>query len=74
MRELEEIVSTLERGNIPLERQISLVRRGMALADQCDVTLTRAEATLEQLVATADGELVLQRVAYDEDGDAAADE
>ena len=67
LRELDEIVGVLEAGNIPLEQSLGLLQRGMALAAQCDSTLSRAEATLEQLVATADGELVTQRVAWDND-------
>ena len=76
MHELEEIVTVLERGNIPLEQQIALVRRGMALAEQCDTTLAQAEATLEQLIATADGELITQPIDYDdgEDEDMGKDE
>jgi exodeoxyribonuclease VII small subunit len=69
LRELDEIVGVLEAGNIPLEQSLGLLQRGMALAAQCDSTLSRAEATLEQLVATADGELVTQRVAWDDDED-----
>jgi exodeoxyribonuclease VII small subunit len=67
LRELDDIVGILEAGNIPLEQSLGLLQRGMALAAQCDSTLTRAEATLEQLVATDDGELVVQRVAWDDE-------
>jgi exodeoxyribonuclease VII small subunit len=67
LRELDEIVDVLEAGNIPLEQSLELLQRGMALAAQCDSTLSRAEATLEQLVATSDGELVTQRVAWNDE-------
>lgn len=67
LRELEEVVTALETGQVPLEQSITLLQRGMALAEICDGTLTRAEATLEQLIATADGELLTEAVAYDDD-------
>lgn len=69
LRELEEVVSALETGNVPLEQSIALLQRGMTLAEQCDNTLTQAEAALEQLVATAEGELVTQRIEYDTEED-----
>jgi len=70
LRELEEVVTTLETGNVPLEQAIARLRRGMVLAAQCDATLAGAEATLEQLITTDDGELVTERLSYDEDEDA----
>lgn len=69
LRELEEVVGALETGQVPLEQSITLLQRGMALADICDGTLARAEATLEQLIATADGELTTEALAYDDDED-----
>lgn len=75
IRELEEVVSALETGQVPLEQSIALLKRGTALADLCDETLMRAEASLEELIATPDGELVTRAVAYeDEDDDVYADE
>src|SRR5947209_6141779 len=62
LRALEAVVDTLETGNVPLEQLVALLRRGLSLADQCDATLATAEATLEELLATADGELVTRRV------------
>jgi exonuclease VII small subunit len=44
------------------------------LADACDATLSKAEATLEQLVATSGGELVTQRIEWDDDEDDAEDD
>ena len=67
LHQLEEVVELLESGNVPLEQSIALARRGLALAEYCDTVVSQAEATLEQLVATADGELVTQRLAYDDD-------
>lgn len=69
LQELERVVAALETGNVPLEESIALLQRGMALAERCDQTLTQAETALEELIATADGELVTQRIAYEDDND-----
>jgi exodeoxyribonuclease VII small subunit len=67
LRELEEIVETLESSNVPLEQLVALARRGQKLADLCDATLTGAEALLEELIATPEGELVTVPIDYEED-------
>ncbi len=64
LRELDSVVAQLEAGRISLEESLQLLQRGVALADLCDETLSKAEATLEQLVATDDGELVAQRLSW----------
>lgn len=74
LEELERVVAALETGNVPLEESIALLQRGMALAERCDQTLTQAETALEELIATADGELVTQRIDYDDDEDMLTDE
>lgn len=67
LRELEEVVSVLEAGQVPLERSLELLKRGQALADRCDNTLGAAELALQQLVLTPDGELVAENVEGAED-------
>ena len=67
LRELDEVVSALEAGQISLEESLRLLQRGLSLADSCDETLSKAEATLEQLVATSGGELTTQRIDWDDD-------
>jgi exodeoxyribonuclease VII small subunit len=69
LRELAEVVDLLEAGQISLEESLRLVERGVALADVCDQTLSRAEATLEQLVPNEDGELVAHRLSWGDDAD-----
>jgi len=73
LQELAEIVELLESGNVPLEQSIVVAQRGLALAEYCDAVVSQAEATLEQLVANSDGELVAQRMSYD-DGDEDAED
>lgn len=67
LRELETIVEALESSDVPLEQLVELARRGQLLADRCDVTLNNAEALLEELIATPDGELTTVPIDYDED-------
>jgi exodeoxyribonuclease VII small subunit len=74
LRELDTVVSALEAGQISLEESLRLLQRGLSLADACDATLSKAEATLEQLVATSGGELTTQRIDWDDDEDDAEDD
>lgn len=70
LRELDEVVSQLEAGHIPLEQSLGLLRRGLELADHCDRTLQDAEAVLEELVATSNGTLETRELDWeDEEGD-----
>jgi exodeoxyribonuclease VII small subunit len=48
--ELEEIVSTLEGEQNPLEEAIKLFERGQALASRCGVLLEAAELKVKQVV------------------------
>ncbi|HEX8236673.1 MAG TPA: exodeoxyribonuclease VII small subunit [Abditibacteriaceae bacterium] len=74
LRELDEVVAALEAGHISLEESLRLLQRGITLADSCDATLAKAEATLEQLVATSGGELTTQRIEWDDDDEDAEDD
>ncbi len=67
LRQLNEVVEQLEAGQIALEESLRLVERGVVLANYCDQTLARAEATLEQLVPNEDGELVARRLTWSDD-------
>jgi exodeoxyribonuclease VII small subunit len=49
LRELDEVVSALEAGRIPLDDMLQLSQRGTALADYCEQKLSQVEATLETL-------------------------
>ena len=55
MKELEDIVDRLEKGNVPLEESIVIYERGEALKKQCDDLLKRAEARNEKITFGADG-------------------
>lgn len=49
LKELESIVSRLERGDVELEESIAIYERGEALRDHCDRLLKQAEAKVEKL-------------------------
>lgn len=55
LKELETIVSRLERGDVELEESIAIYERGEALRDHCDRLLKQAEAKVEKLTFNADG-------------------
>jgi exodeoxyribonuclease VII small subunit len=55
MKEFEQIVGRLERGDVELEESISIYERGEALRDHCDRLLKLAEAKVEKLTFGADG-------------------
>jgi exodeoxyribonuclease VII small subunit len=67
LRELEETVSALENGGVPLEKSLDLLKKGLALADRCEMVLGEAELTIEQLTMTDEGELVSQRLDEEEE-------
>jgi exodeoxyribonuclease VII small subunit len=48
--ELEEIVATLEKGNLSLDAALKHFERGIALTRQCQASLKDAELKVEQLV------------------------
>ena len=43
MGELEQVVSQLERGDVPLEQSITLYERGAELKKRCEAKLKEAE-------------------------------
>ena len=56
MARLEEIVSRLERGEVPLEESLALFEEGTRLAKACGLQLDRAEQAVVRLTKGPDGE------------------
>lgn len=54
-RELEEIITRLERGDVPVDDAIALFRRGEDLYKECVGRLQGAELQIEELVPPAPG-------------------
>lgn len=55
LKELEGIVSRLERGDVPLEDSIAIYERGERLKEHCESLLRRAEARIEKIALGPDG-------------------
>jgi len=50
MQQLEEIVTNLERGDVPLEEALDQFQKGVGLSKFCKETLQNAEQTLTKIV------------------------
>ena len=59
LKQLEEIVQRLERGELPLEESLKLYEDGIRLSRLCHAKLEEAEGKIELLMKDAKGELVL---------------
>ncbi|MBU2992228.1 exodeoxyribonuclease VII small subunit [Octadecabacter sp. 1_MG-2023] len=55
LRELEQVVGKLERGEVPLDESISLYERGAALKKRCETKLKEAEEKVAKLTLDGDG-------------------
>jgi len=57
MERLEEIVNSLESGESPLDKSLSLFEEGVKLVKFCNEKLEKVEESVKQLI-NVDGELV----------------
>jgi len=57
LTELEQIVTKLEDGDLPLEESLELFEKGIKLSRECRERLTKAERRIEILMKGADGEI-----------------
>ncbi len=55
MQRLEQIVRTLERGEVALEESLKLFQEGTELVASCGKLLDDAELQIRKVVAQADG-------------------
>jgi exodeoxyribonuclease VII small subunit len=58
LKQLEEIVQRLERGELPLEESLKLYEEGIRLSRVCHAKLEEAEGKIELLMKDARGDLV----------------
>ncbi|MHA1133653.1 MAG: exodeoxyribonuclease VII small subunit [Alphaproteobacteria bacterium] len=56
LKELETIVDRLEKGDVELEASIVIYERGEALRAHCDGLLRKAEARVEKISVSQNGE------------------
>jgi exodeoxyribonuclease VII small subunit len=55
LKELEDIVGRLEKGQVELEDSIRIYERGTALKAHCETKLKDAEARVQKLIVGPDG-------------------
>lgn len=55
MQRLEQIVRTMERGDVPLEESLKLFQEGTKLVECCGKLLDDAELQVKKIVADAQG-------------------
>ena len=58
LKQLEEIVQRLEKGELPLEESLVLYEQGIKLSRLCHGKLEEAEGRIELLMKDARGELM----------------
>ncbi len=56
IRELETVVTALDRGDVALEDSIKLYERGALLKKRCEDKLKEAEEKVAQITLDADGQ------------------
>ncbi|MGR3638943.1 exodeoxyribonuclease VII small subunit [Alterinioella nitratireducens] len=56
IRELEQVVNALDKGDVALEDSISLYERGAKLKARCEAKLKEAEEKVAQITLDADGQ------------------
>jgi exodeoxyribonuclease VII small subunit len=59
LKELEEVVARLEKGELSLEDSLRLYERGIGLARHCHAKLEEAEGKIELLMKDARGEVAM---------------
>lgn len=66
MQRLEQIVRSLERGDVKLEESLQLFQEGTELIRHCGTMLSDAELEVRKVIASTDGSPVMEAFA-DED-------
>ena len=56
MRELEQVVGKLERGDVALDQSIALYERGAKLKAHCETKLSQAEEKVAKITLSSDGQ------------------
>lgn len=65
MGRLEQIVRSLEQGNVPLEESLKLFEEGTRLVRDCGKLLDEAELKVKQVMTASDGSPVLEDFDHD---------
>lgn len=65
LKELEDIVAKLERGDVELEESIAIYERGAKLKAHCEAKLKAAELKVEQIVQDGSGKPATEPARFD---------
>lgn len=60
IKELEEIVSRLEQGDVTLDESLELFEKGIKLSKKCQKILDEAEKKVSVLLADENGEMITE--------------
>ena len=60
MQRLEQIVRTMERGDVPLEASLKMFQEGTELVRSCGKLLDEAELQVKMVMTAPDGSPVLE--------------
>ena len=60
MQRLEQIIRSMERGEVALEESLKLFREGTELVSVCESLLENAELQVKKVMTAADGSPVLE--------------
>lgn len=66
IKELEEIVTQLEKGDLTLEESLKIFEQGIGLSEACVKILDHAENKVNLLIKTKSGEVLNQPFASEE--------
>ena len=62
MGRLEQIVRSLEQGNVPLEESLKLFQEGTQLVRSCSQLLDNAQLQIQKVLTSPDGSPVMEDV------------
>ncbi len=65
LKRLEEIVTSLEKGDVSLEDAINLFEEGIHTAEICKAQLESAEKRIKELIKNSDGTFSLSDFQFD---------
>ena len=65
MARLEQIVRSMERGDVPLEESLKLFQEGTALVEACGKLLDEAELQVKKIATAPDGSPIEETFEYE---------
>ena len=66
MQRLEQIVRTMERGDVPLDESLKLFAEGTELVRNCQTLLNNAQLQVKMIMTDAEGRHVEEEFPYED--------